>query len=109
MGTSYLTPRKNFGDKMGFRLKDDESVPDGIRRITFSQIDRSLDQLQPKTRNKQRAIHEARVCFKKIRAVLRLIYGEIGPDAFRMENTVYRDAGRQLSTARDTAIVAETL
>jgi len=94
---------------MGFRLKDGESVPEGIRRIAFSQIDRSLDQLQPKTRNKQRAIHEARVCFKRTRAVLRLIYGEIGPDAFRMENMVYRDAGRQLSAARDTAIVAQTL
>jgi CHAD domain-containing protein len=94
---------------MGFRLKDDESVPEGIRRITLAQIDRSLDQLQPRTRNKQRAIHESRVCFKRIRAVLRLAYGEIGPNTFRIENTVYRDAGRQLSAARDTAIVADTL
>jgi CHAD domain-containing protein len=94
---------------MGFRLKDVESVPEGIRRITLAQIDRSLDQLQPKTRNKQRAIHEARVCFKKVRAVLRLIYGEIGPDSYRLENRAYRDAGRQLSAARDTAVVADTL
>jgi len=94
---------------MGFRLKDDESVPEGIRRIAHDQIDRSLDQLQPKTRNKQRAIHEARVCFKKIRAVLRLIYGELGPETYRDENTFYRDVGRQLSSARDTAVVADTL
>lgn len=94
---------------MGFRLKDGEAVPEGIRRITLAQIDRSLDQLQPRTRNKQRAIHESRVCFKRIRAVLRLVYGEIGPNTFRIENTVYRDAGRQLSAARDTAIVADTL
>jgi len=94
---------------MGFRLKDAESVPDGIRRITLAQRDSSLDQLQPKTRNKQRAIHEARVCFKRIRAVLRLIYGEIGPDIYKLENRVYRDAGRQLSAARDTVVVADTL
>ena len=94
---------------MGFRLKDVESVPEGIRRITLDQIDRSLDQLQPKTRNKRRAIHELRVCFKRIRAVLRLIYGEIGPDIYRQENRAYRDAGRQLSAARDTAVVADTL
>jgi len=94
---------------MGFRLKDVESVPEGIRRITLDQIDRSLDQLQPKTRNKQRAIHEARVCFKRIRAVLRLIYGEIGPDNYKLENRAYRDAGRQLSAARDTVVVADTL
>ena len=94
---------------MGFQLKDAESVPDGIQRITLAQIDRSLDLLQPKIRNKQRAIHEARLCFKRIRAVLRLIYGEIGPDTYKFENTVYRDAGRQLSAARDTAVVADTL
>src|SRR5262245_60188726 len=94
---------------MGFRLRDDESVQDGIKRIVLAQIDRSLDQLQPKIRNRQRAIHEARVCFKRIRALLRLIYGEIGPDGFKLENTVYRDAGRLLSAARDTAVVADTL
>jgi CHAD domain-containing protein len=94
---------------MGLRLKDAESVPEGIRRITLDEIDRSLDLLQPKIRNKQRSIHEARVCFKRIRAVLRLIYGEIGPDNYKFENTVYRDAGRQLSAARDTAVVADTL
>jgi len=94
---------------MGFRLRDAESVPDGIRRTTLAQIDRALDQLHPKTRNKQRAIHEARVCFKRIRAVVRLIYGEIGPDIYKLENRVYRDAGRQLSAARDSAVVADTL
>jgi CHAD domain-containing protein len=94
---------------MGFRLKDAESVPDGIRRITLAQIDMSLDQLQPKTRNKRRAIHEARVCFKRIRAVLRLIYGEIGPENYKSENRTYRDFGRQLSAARDTEVVADTL
>src|SRR5262245_28935219 len=104
-------PKKKWGvtNKMGFRLKDDESVSDGIRRITLAQIDRSLDQLQPKARNKQRAIHEARVCFKRIRAILRLIYGEVGPEVFNHENSVYRDAGRQLSAARDTVVVADTL
>ncbi len=94
---------------MGFRLKDAESVPEEIRRITLDQIDRATDQLQPKTRNKQKAIHDARVCFKRIRAVLRLIYGEIGPDIYKFENRAYRDAGRQLSAARDTAVVADTL
>src|SRR5262245_6702181 len=94
---------------MGFRLRDDESVEHGIKRIVLAQIDRSLDQLEPKIRNRQRAIHEARVCFKRIRALLRLIYGEIGPENFKLENTVYRDAGRLLSAARDTAVVADTL
>src|SRR5215468_6999198 len=94
---------------MGFRIKECEQVPVAIKRIALDQIDRSLDRLELKTRNKARAVHEARVCFKKIRAVLRLIYGEIGREIFKLENTAYRDAGRLLSSARDTDVVADTL
>lgn len=94
---------------MGYRFKENESVPDGIKRISLDQIDRALDRLSLKTRNRGRAVHDARVCFKKIRAVLRLVYGELGRDIFKLENREYRDAGRQLSTARDTAVVAGTL
>lgn len=94
---------------MGFRIKDGEEVPDAVTRITIDQIDRARDRLGLKTRNKARAIHEARVCFKKIRAVLRLVYGEIGRDTFKFENGVFRDTARQLSAARDTVVVADTL
>ena len=94
---------------MAYRLKDSEALPDGIKRIVLEQIDRALDRLKPKTRNKDRAIHEGRVCFKKIRAVLRLVRTEIGDELFALENAEYRDAGRSLSAVRDTAVVAETL
>jgi CHAD domain-containing protein len=94
---------------MGYRFKESESVPDGIKRISLEQIDRALDRLSLRTRNKDRAVHEARVCFKKIRAVLRLIYGELGPDVFKLENKEYRDAGRRLSKTRDSTVVAGTL
>jgi CHAD domain-containing protein len=95
--------------QMGYRLKENEPVTEGIKRISLDQIDRALDRLSVKTRNRDRAVHEARVCFKKIRAVLRLVYGELGPDIFKLENREYRDDGRQLSKTRDTAVVAGTL
>lgn len=94
---------------MGYRFKENESAPDGIKRISLEQIDLAHERLSLKTRNRDRAVHEARVCFKKIRAVLRLVYGELGRDIFKLENKEYRDAGRQLSKARDTAVVAGTL
>jgi CHAD domain-containing protein len=94
---------------MGYRLKETEPVPDGIKRISLEQIDRALDRLSVKTRNRDRAVHEARVCFKKIRAVLRLVYGELGREIFKLENSEYRDAGRHLSKTRDTTVVAGTL
>ena len=94
---------------MGYRLKESESVPDGIKRISLDQIDGALDRLTLRTRNKERAVHDARVFFKKTRAVLRLAYGELGREIFKRENIEYRDAGRRLSTARDTEVVAGTL
>jgi len=94
---------------MGYRFKENESAPDGINRISLEQIDLAYERLSLKTRNRDRAVHEARVCFKKIRAVLRLVYGELGRDIFKLENREYRDAGRQLSKARDTTVVAGTL
>ena len=94
---------------MGYRFKEAEPVPVGIKRITLDQIDRALDRLSAKTRNRDRAVHEARVCFKKIRAVLRLVYSELGRDIFKTENKEYRDLGRQLAQTRDTTVVAGTL
>ncbi|HMG34957.1 MAG TPA: CHAD domain-containing protein [Blastocatellia bacterium] len=94
---------------MGFRIKEGEQVPAAIKRISLDQVDRSVDLLELRTRNKARAVHEARVCFKKIRAVLRLVQGEIGREIFKVENAAYRDTGRQLSAARDTVVVAGAL
>lgn len=94
---------------MAYRIKDGEPLPEAIKRITLDQIDHALDCLDFKTRNKDRAVHETRVSFKKIRAVLRLISGEIGVETFKLENREYRDAGRRLSAARDTTVAAVTL
>jgi CHAD domain-containing protein len=97
------------GAEMGYRLKEIEPVSDGIKRISLEQIDRALDRLSLKTRNRDRAVHEARVSFKKIRAVLRLVNRELGSDTFKRENREYRDLGRRLARTRDTAVVAGTL
>jgi CHAD domain-containing protein len=94
---------------MGFRLKESESVSEGIQRIAHDLVDSAIDHLNLKTRNKDRAVHDARVSFKKMRALLRLVYGELGRDIFKLENREYRDAGRRLAATRDTAVVALTL
>lgn len=94
---------------MGYQFKNSETVADGVRRITLDQIDKALDYLNLNTRNKDRAIHQARVCFKKIRAVTRLVRSELGEEVYKQENLEYRDAGRRLSAVRDTVVVARAL
>ncbi len=93
---------------MSYRLKQHETISDGIKRIVIEQIDKAIDGLESQSGRQDNAIHDARVCFKKIRAVLRLVQTEFDADIFRQENSCYRDAGRCLSAIRDTAAMLET-
>jgi len=92
---------------MSYRLSDHETISDGIKRVVLEQIDQAFERLTSADGNQDDAIHDARVCMKKIRAVLRLVQSEIA-DVFRQENAFYRDASRRLSTMRDTAAMLET-
>ncbi len=75
--------------------------------MVFEQIDKALDHLRPTVRNKDEAIHDARVCIKKTRALLRLARHLLGNKVYKSENTAYRDAGRKLSKVRDSAALVE--
>jgi CHAD domain-containing protein len=92
---------------MGFRLKEDESFSNEIKRTIVEQLDEALEHLKPTTRSKDEAIHDVRVCIKKIRALLRLVRDSLGDDLYRREDTAYRDSGRMLSKARDDAAMLE--
>jgi CHAD domain-containing protein len=95
---------------MSYRLEARESLPTNIKRIATEQVDQALEQLRhPPDDDRDEAIHDARKCFKKIRAVLRLVRDEIGEQSYKQENTCYRDAGRRLSDIRDSAVMVETL
>jgi len=91
-----------------YRLQTDEALPVGIKRIALEQAERAIWQLTTK-KNQDKAVHDARKCCKKIRAVLRLVRDETGQDVYRRENALYRDAARDLSDLRSSAVMAETL
>jgi CHAD domain-containing protein len=96
--------------KRVFRLQPGEGAADGIRRIARGQIDEALDQLSGKGEGDiGAAVHEARKSLKRLRAVVRLARDELGDDVYRHENATFRDAGRDLSGARDAAVLVETL
>src|SRR5262249_36532522 len=48
-------------------------------------------------------------CFKRIRAVLRLVRPEAGEKVYRAENICFRDAARPLTEVRDAKIYIETV
>ena len=55
------------------------------------------------------AVHDTRKAFKRLRALVRVSRDALGDEAYRRENTIFRDAGRKLSGARDAAVLVQTL
>jgi CHAD domain-containing protein len=98
---------------MSYVLRADERVGPGLRRVSLGQLDhaqRSLRRAQDsETEALHEAVHDARKRFKKIRALLRLVRDEIGPDVYGRENAFYRDAGRRLGPVRDSYVLIVTL
>jgi CHAD domain-containing protein len=95
---------------MGYRLRPGEGAADGVRRIARGQIDFAADELDGKgDGDLDSAVHESRKAFKRLRALVRVSRDALGDEAYRRENTIFRDAGRRLSAARDAAVMVETL
>jgi CHAD domain-containing protein len=93
-----------------FKLRQGEPVPRGIARIARGRIDHAVDELEGRTDSSpEKAVHEARKDMKKLRAVVRLVRGEIGHHVYRRENATFRDAGQELSGVRDADVMLATL
>lgn len=91
---------------MGYKLKGNKSFSHETKRMVREQIDNALDCLK-RSRKKDEGIHDARVCVKKIRALLRLVQDSLGPDFYGSEDKAYRDTARILSKTRDSAAMLE--
>lgn len=93
---------------MAYALQDNETVPAGITRIMNEQIVRAREQLTDAGAPIDKRVHDARKRFKETRALVRLIRDPLGAQ-FSVENAWFRDAGRDLSAARDADAVIEAL
>ncbi len=95
--------------KITFALRPGYPTLQELHRILLEQADLALFQLSTPGLDPDKAVHEARKAFKRIRAVLRLVRDEIPQDAYRALNILFRDTGRALSEVRSSAVLAETL
>jgi CHAD domain-containing protein len=94
---------------MAYRLQSGEAVPAGLRRIACEELSAASSLLQHATaRTRDDAIHEARKSVKKVRAILRLMKGELG-QIYEVENGRLCDLARRLSVYRDATVMIETL
>jgi CHAD domain-containing protein len=103
-------PKPVTGAQRKFRLRADETVPDGMRRVARGRLAESTDALAGvTTAGLGEAVHASRKNIKRVRAALRLSRDAIGEDVYDRENTHLRMIAGQLAGARDARVLVETL
>lgn len=90
-----------------YQIRSETDTREEVRRIILEQIRNSTEILGDTEMDIDKRIHESRKCFKRIRAVLRLIRDSIGYSHYYRENVFFRDLGATLSPARDASVVFE--
>jgi CHAD domain-containing protein len=106
-----VVKRRRRKQARNYRLEPGETPKEGIGRVARSQLDLTIGLLEDPTNGhgSAEAVHEARKALKRLRALLRVSRGVLGDDRYRHENLVLRNAGRELSDARDAQVLLDTL
>jgi CHAD domain-containing protein len=91
---------------MAYRLRRDESVEDGVRRIAIEQIDKALAEIDDDTLDPHDTVHQVRKRCKKLRALARLVRPAFSD--YARVNATFRDAARELSFIRDAQAIVGT-
>lgn len=93
---------------MAYAIERTETLHGAVQRIMDEQIVRARQTLDDPKAPAAERVHDARKRFKEIRALLRLVREPLGGQ-FAHENAWFRDAARDLATARDADAVIEAL
>jgi hypothetical protein len=93
---------------MTYRFKLQEPIGQAVRRVGLEQIEIATAKLAG-TDDISTAIHDARRCLKRLRALLRLIEPGLAEALYRREAARLAGIGRLLSGARDLDVMRQTL
>jgi CHAD domain-containing protein len=93
----------------GFALRPGVSFRKDVARIVRRQLDKALRDLCRLGATADEAIHDVRKRFKRVRAVLRLIRGELGDRLYREENKTLRDAAAAFSEVRNSRVLVDAV
>lgn len=93
---------------MSYRLKLRESLVEGVRRVALDQIEFADAKLRGQE-DAAVAVHDARRCLKRLRALLRLVRLGLDEEVYRREAKRLATTGRLLAGARDQHVMMQTL
>jgi len=108
---SRRSARARLARDRQFALLPGEQPLDGLRRMALGQLDLAVELLEddPGGVLTEHSVHETRKALKRLRALVRLLQGELGEREFKRENAALRDAGLRLAGARDAEVMVGTL
>jgi CHAD domain-containing protein len=87
-----------------------EALPTGLRRMALWQLDGAISQLEGNgIAASPRAVHETRKALKRLRALVRLLEGELGRKEAARESAALASTARLLAGARDAEVLLDTL
>lgn len=93
---------------MTYRFKLNETAPAGASRIGLEQLDIAKTRLASRD-DIPAAIHDARRCLKRLRALLRLVRPALAESTYRRETNRIAGIGKLLADARDQHVMQQTL
>lgn len=108
MGTP-AAPLHRTEAKSLLQFRVDESVRDGLARISGELIQRALGRIECAGKNRAEDLHQVRVTLKRLRALLRLARPVISEAFYGRENRRLKAAADRLAFFRDTAVSRRTL
>lgn len=91
---------------MRFRIRPDKPFAKEIHKVARKQLRLAISLLEERPEGLHEAIHDARRCFKRLRALYRLVRTE-AKDFQKRENARLRDIAQSLSTTRDATSLIE--
>src|SRR5262245_7952957 len=93
---------------MAYRLRSDESVAKGVRRLARKELLAARNVLRRVMPPGDEAVHEARKSVKKVRAIVQIIEADDGRGLDKCPKRL-RKVNRSLSRLRDADAMIETL
>lgn len=102
--TLLATTRPGEGDIASFdaslQLGASEPLGDGVKRVAMEQLELAASGFFDLEAGMGSAVHESRKSIKKVRALLRLVKGELPRNIYDFENQSLRDTGRLMADMR---------
>lgn len=89
-------------------LQHGEPLGPAVKRVTMELLETAAAGYFKGEAEFGRAVHKSRKAIKRVRALLRLVRGELGDRVYRYENWALRDTARLVSDVRSSAAIIGT-